>query len=130
MAIIRFILGKLILLFDWAFPPKAIKRDRIQQAQIDQLTNHLTLYQYAACPFCVKVRRAMKRQALKIDTRDVKRIPDAREELLAGGGLLKVPCLRIDDNAGQAKWMYESADIIDYLSARFPVSPQPDTLIH
>ena len=130
MAIIRFILGKLILLCDWAFPPRAIKRDPIQQAKIDRETNDLTLYQYAACPFCVKVRRAMKRQALRIDTRDVKRAPDAREELLGGGGLLKVPCLRIRDDAGQAQWMYESGDIIDYLSERFPGSANPETISH
>jgi glutaredoxin len=125
MAIIRFILGRLILFFDWAFPPRGVKRDLTQQAQIDLQTNNLTLYQYAACPFCVKVRRAMKRQALKIDTRDVKRVLDAREELLAGGGLLKVPCLRIDDDAGQTQWLYESSDIINYLSERFPTPAQP-----
>lgn len=125
MAIIRFLLGRLILFFDWAFPPRGVKRDLTQQAQIDLQTNNLTLYQYAACPFCVKVRRAMKRQALKIDTRDVKRVLDAREELLAGGGLLKVPCLRIDNDAGQTQWLYESSDIINYLSERFPAPAQP-----
>ncbi|MCB1706151.1 MAG: glutathione S-transferase N-terminal domain-containing protein [Halioglobus sp.] len=125
MAIIRLILGKLILFFDWAFPPRAVKRDRQQQAAIDQQANKLTLYQYAACPFCVKVRRAMKRQALTIGTRDVKRAPGAREELLAGGGQLKVPCLRIEDEAGQAQWMYESNAIIHYLSERFPAATQP-----
>ncbi|CAA0105785.1 Uncharacterised protein [Halioglobus japonicus] len=122
MAIIRFILGRLILLFNWAFPPKSVKRDLTQQAQIDLQTNNLTLYQYAACPFCVKVRRAMKRQALKIDTKDVKRIPDAREELMAGGGQLKVPCLRIEQEDGQPQWMYESNEIINYLAERFPTA--------
>ena len=117
MAIIRFILGKLILFFDWAFPPKGIKRDPAQQALIDGQTADLILYQYRACPFCVKVRRAMKRQGLKIETRDVKRSDGAREELLAGGGDLKVPCLRVGD-----RWIYESGETIWYLENRFSSS--------
>jgi hypothetical protein len=42
-----------------------------------------------------------------------------RVELLAGGGRLKVPCLRVVDAAGGESWMYESKDIIDYLEGRF-----------
>ena len=119
MALIRFILGKLILLLDWVFTPRSITRDPAQQALIDGQTASLTLYQYQACPFCVKVRRAMKRQGLKIETRDVKRNDAAREELLAGGGELKVPCLRIGEGERGAQWMYESKDIIGYLEGRF-----------
>jgi hypothetical protein len=73
MAIIRLILGKLILLFNWSFPPRCIKRNPEQQAIVDAQTAALTLYQYQACPFCVKVRRQMKRQSLTIGLRDVKR---------------------------------------------------------
>ncbi len=119
MALIRLILGKLILLLDWVFTPRSITRDPAQQALIDGQTASLTLYQYQACPFCVKVRRAMKRQGLKIETRDVKRNDLAREELLAGGGDLKVPCLRIGEGKRGVQWMYESKDIIGYLEGRF-----------
>jgi glutathione S-transferase len=70
----------------------------------------------------VKVRRAMKRQSLTIETRDVKRSDSAREELLAGGGNLKVPCLRVEDARGQVEWVYESKDIIGYLEGRFVAS--------
>ena len=119
MALIRLILGKLILFLDWVFTPRSITRDPAQQALIDGQTASLTLYQYRACPFCVKVRRAMKRQGLKIETRDVKRNAAAREELLAGGGDLKVPCLRIGEGERGVQWMYESKDIIGYLEGRF-----------
>ena len=119
MTIIRFILGKLILFFNWAFPPKSVKRDPAQQAIIDKQTAGLTLYQYRACPFCVKVRRQMKRQSLNIGLRDVKRDEGAGEELLSGGGDLKVPCLRIEDGDGEVQWMYESGEIIGYLEGRF-----------
>ena len=115
MKLIRIILGKIILLLNWVFTPRGIKREAQLQARIDQQTASLKLYQYAACPFCVKVRRAIKRQSLKIETRDVKRSDTARQELLAGGGDLKVPCLRIEDGQGDVAWMYESKAIIGYL---------------
>lgn len=119
MAMIRWILGSLILFFNWIFTPKSVQRDFEQQAGIDEQTALLTLYQYEACPFCVKVRRQMKRQGLKIETRDVKRSESAKGELLAGGGDLKVPCLRIGEGERGFHWMYESRDIIGYLENRF-----------
>ena len=119
MTIIRLILGKLILLLNWLFTPGSVERDTALQAGIDQQTSALKLYQYAACPFCVKVRRAVKRNALNIATREVNRDDSAKLELLAGGGVLKVPCLRIEDEHGQVDWMYESSAIISYLDGRF-----------
>jgi glutaredoxin len=119
MALIRLILGKLILFLNWLFAPRGITRDPGLQASIDQQTASLKLYQYEACPFCVKVRRALKRNSLNIETRDVKRSQTAKEELLAGGGDLMVPCLRIEDDQGGVSWMYESKDIIGYLQGRF-----------
>ncbi|MBT4519558.1 MAG: glutaredoxin [Halieaceae bacterium] len=121
MQIIRLILGKLILLLNWVFTPKSVQRDPEEQSSIDQQTANLTLYQYEACPFCVKVRRAMKRHGLTIETRDVKRSAVAKEELLAGGGDLKVPCLRIGEGESGYRWMYESGEIIGYLEGRFVV---------
>lgn len=119
MSVIRFILGKLILLLNWVFTPRGLQRTTAAQEEINRQTAALTLYQYQACPFCVKVRRAMKRQTLNIEIRDVKRSDDAKEELLAGGGLLKVPCLRIDNAEAGVQWMYESGDIISFLESKF-----------
>ena len=119
MRIIRWFLGSLILFFDWAFTPKGIKREAELQTAINEQTGDLALYQYKACPFCVKVRRAIKRQSLSIQTRDAKRCENSREELLQGGGKLKVPCLKIKDSDGNVSWMYESTEIIRYLQDRF-----------
>jgi glutaredoxin len=124
MTMIRLILGKLILFFNWLTTPSGVTRDPALQASIDEQTTSLKLYQYEACPFCVKVRRTIKRQSLSIETGDVKRSESAREELLAGGGNLKVPCLRIDEGDGQTQWMYESKDIISYLQSRFTAPEQ------
>ena len=40
----------------------------------------------------------------------------AVRELLVGGGSATVPCLRIENDAGEVHWLYESADIIDYIA--------------
>jgi glutaredoxin len=119
MRFIRLILGQLILFLNWVFTPRSVARDPAEQHAIDQQTASLALYQYQACPFCVKVRRAMKRQQLNIQTRDIKRCETSREELMAGGGNLKVPCLRIDAGKAGIQWMYESKAIIGYLEGRF-----------
>lgn len=119
MVVIRWILGRLILLLNSVFSPGGIKRPPEQQAAIDAATAQLSLYQYLACPFCVKVRRSMKRHSLNIETRDAKRHEQFREELVQGGGKLKVPCLRIEEKGGSVRWMYESSDIISYLEQSF-----------
>ena len=119
MAIIRWVLGSIILLLDWVFTPKGVKRDTDLQAKIDERTSKLSLYQFAACPFCVKVRRAMKRQSLNIRTCDAKKSEINRTELLEGGGKIKVPCLKIEDEAGNVQWMYESSEIINYLQIEY-----------
>lgn len=119
MVLIRWVLGRIILLVDFIFSPKGVRRDAQLQNEYDQETAKLSLYQYAACPFCVKVRWAMKRNALKIETKDAKRNSQFAKELVEGGGSLKVPCLRIEESDGAVTWMYESSDIIDYLEQRF-----------
>jgi len=114
MVVIRWVLGRIILLLNWVFTPRGIKRSAEDQLSIDKQTATMALYQYEACPFCVKVRRSMKRNTLKIETRDAKRNEAFKSELLEKGGKLKVPCLKIQEN-GQERWMYESSDIISYL---------------
>lgn len=119
MKFIRWSLGRLILFFDWLFSPQGIQRSPEAQQAVDAQTAGLMLYQYPACPFCVKVRRSMKRHSLKIETRDALRDTRARQELLDGGGALKVPCLRIRDTGEEEQWLYESSDIVRYLEQRF-----------
>ena len=125
MAIIRWVLGRIILLVDFLYRPAGVKRSAQEQAELDQQTSSLALYQYAACPFCVKVRWEMKRQSLNVETRDAKRNSQFAEELVAGGGALKVPCLRIEEDNGEVTWMYESSDILAYLDQRFMLVAEP-----
>ena len=125
MTVIRWVLGRIILLVDFLYRPKGVKRDAQEQAALDAETAKLSLYQFAACPFCVKVRWSMKRQSLNIETRDAKRNAQFADELVAGGGALKVPCLRIEEDNGSVTWMYESSDILAYLDQRFDLVAEP-----
>ena len=117
MFIIRWILGRIILFFNFLFSPKRLKRDPAEQAEIDVQTETMQLYQYAACPFCVKVRREMRRNGLNIKTIDAKQ-KENKLQLQSQGGMLQVPCLRIEEE-GKVSWMYESSAINDYLNQRF-----------
>lgn len=116
---IHYIIGPVILMGDWLFTPRGIERPAIEQLQVDARTRNLVLYQFLMCPFCVSVRRAIKRLSLNIETRDVLRDPASREQLLTSGGKDQVPCLKITDNQGNVTWMYESSDIIRYLQQEF-----------
>ncbi len=118
MKLIRWILGKIILLGNALSTPSGVKRSAEAQREVDEKAKQYALYQFHACPFCVKVRRAMKRQSVEIELRDAKSDPAHREALEAGGGRVKVPCLRIEKD-GQVEWMYESSDIVTYLEKEF-----------
>ena len=114
MKFVRWLLGRIILFFDFITTPRGVKRDAQLQAEIDTKTQNLSLYQFKACPFCVKVRRAMKRNSLNIELRDAKTEGIHRETLAAEGGKVKVPCLRIEQD-DKVTWLYESNDIIAFL---------------
>lgn len=119
MKIVRWILGKIILLIEALFSPNGIQRSPEAQAKFDQQTARLSLYQFKACPFCVKVRFAIKRLGLNIETRDAKDNFQHKKELVEQGGQQMVPCLRIEKGDGNSQWLYESSDIIRYLTERF-----------
>jgi hypothetical protein len=117
MKLIRFVLGKIILFLDFAFSPKpeVARTDEAQQA-IDTKTAGWTLYHLEACPFCVKVRRQMKRRMVCVPMKDIGKDSVAWDELMAGGKLDQVPCLRYIDSTGNVQWMYESSDINEFLA--------------
>jgi glutaredoxin len=118
MKIVRMILGWVILWGDRLTAPNPPKRDAKTQADLDARTQNLVLFHLEACPFCVKVRRQIRRQGLAIRMKDIRRDPGADQELLAGGKRDQVPCLRIEEGA-KVEWMYESDAINGYLRTNF-----------
>lgn len=122
MSIIRWLLGRIILLVDWLTRPALPKHTPEQQAALNDKTSDLALYQYQACPFCVKTRRTIRRLGLNIEIRDAKNDAAWREQLETQGGKVQVPCLLIDKNSDNPQWLYESTDINEYLQKHFATS--------
>lgn len=111
----RLILTPFMLLTEWLTTPKAISRSQEQQVKVDKACEQLALYQFSACPFCIKVRKEIARLGLNIEKRDAQHHAVHRQQLATAGGKIKVPCLRINDG----QWLYESDNIIDYLRQQF-----------
>ena len=115
---LRIGLGQLIVFIDFITRPRKMKRTPEDQAAVEQAAAGLSLFQFHACPFCVKTRRTLHRLNVPVALKDAKNNEQDRQTLLEQGGRIKVPCLRIEEN-GQTTWMYESKVIIDYLDKRF-----------
>ena len=116
---LRLVLAPLILIWEAVTTPKGVVRSPEAQSRVDQECLGLALYQFRTCPFCVKVRREMRRLSLNIALLDAQGDGPIRGDLIRGGGKAVVPCLKITDAQGNSQWMYESASIIDYLRTRF-----------
>ena len=119
MVVIRWILGQIILVLDFLTSPKAVVRETAAQQAVDDVTATMSMYQFKTCPFCVKVRRELKRHALHIELRDAKNDAELKAELVREGGRHKVPCLRIENADKSLEWLYESSDIIARLKSQF-----------
>ncbi len=115
---LRLVLSPIILSIDWLTTPRGIQREPEAQAEVDAQTRALSLYQFRACPFCIKTRRALKRLSLNIELRDAQHDPEHRATLLKEGGKVQTPCLRIEEG-DEVTWLYESDAIIQYLESRF-----------
>jgi glutaredoxin len=116
---LRVVLTPFLLLGDKLTTPKGMERDPAEQARVDAETENLALYQFPACPFCIKARRTIRRLGLNIELRNAQPTGEHRKALQEDGGKLQVPCLRIAHPDGHVEWMYESADIVRYLEDRF-----------
>lgn len=116
---VRLVLTPFMLAGAHLFKPRGVKREPEEQQAVDQQTRGLALYHFPACPFCIKVRRAMQRLSLDVELRNAQRPGEHRQTLGREGGRVKVPCLRIEADDGSVHWLYESDDIIAYLYQRF-----------
>lgn len=118
LKIVREGLGRIIILIDFLTRPSPMKRSKPEQTKVMAQLANMALYQFYACPFCIKTRRALRRLNLPLQTRNVNEGSPYRQELIEQGGDLQVPCLRIEEG-GKVEWMYESKAIIAYLEQRF-----------
>ncbi len=116
--LIRNTLGLIMVALDLLTRGRKLQRTPSEQKLVNEQVSELSLYQFFACPFCIKTRRAMHKLNLPIEMRDASQGSPYRAELLENGGKVTVPCLRIEQQ-GKVEWMYESSDIIRYLEKRF-----------
>jgi glutaredoxin len=116
---LRIVLIPAVLLWEKLTTPKGIVRAAEEQREADKISQNMVLYQFKTCPFCIKVRREITRLSLPIALRDAQKNALHRAELLEGGGQIKVPCLKISDEQGNVKWLYESSEINLFLHQRF-----------
>jgi len=110
--------GRLIVFISFITLPRKKKRSPEEQQQVNDAVKNLAMYQFYACPWCVKTRRAVHRLNLPIEYRCAPQGSENRETLANLAGKVKVPCLRIEKD-GETQWMYESDNIISYLDAQF-----------
>jgi glutaredoxin len=110
-------LGLIIVFVDWVSRPKAAQRSAEEQVKAQTAVSGISLYQFFACPFCVKTRRAIHALNVNIESRDINKNLHFRTELQENAGKVKVPCLRIEEN-DEVRWMYESNDIIEFIQNR------------
>ena len=114
-------LGSIIVFGDWATRPKQTPRSPEDQEKAQSAVKGLSLYQLYACPFCVKTRRAIHKLNVNLEIKDIGKNQEHRQALETGGGRVKVPCLKIEEN-DQVRWMYGSSDIINFLEQRVGAS--------
>ena len=81
---LRLILTPFMLLSEKLSTPKSVPRASEEQARADEASKRLALYQFSACPFCIKVRKEIARLGLNIETRDAQHNPEHRAALEAG----------------------------------------------
>lgn len=116
---LRLVLTPFVLLGYAITQPRGVVRTPAAQAAVDVRTRQLALYHFPTCPFCLKVRRAMRRLSLDIELRDARHEGPHRTALIAGGGKAQVPCLAITAEDGGITWLYESDAIIAWLDREF-----------
>jgi glutaredoxin len=122
LKLVREGLGRTIAFVDRITRPTPLQRTPEAQQQVEQAISGMALYQYFACPFCIKTRRALHRLNLPLELRDAQNDAEHRGTLAREGGRIQVPCLRIDSAEG-TQWLYESDDIIRYLEQHFGAAP-------
>jgi len=88
---------------------------RVQGGRRNGLHPHLSLYMFEGCPYCERVRVAIRDLDLPIEERDIRAEPAHASTLIEALGRSTVPVLRVDEEGGATRWLPESSDIVRYL---------------
>ena len=99
--------------------PQYVKRPPEQQRQVNQESAHLALYFYESCDTCIRIIRLIERLCLRVELRNIRNVPAFRDHLLHGTGRQDVPCLIVQEQGEEPRWISEADEIIAYLEKRF-----------
>jgi len=67
--------------------------------------------------YCNRVLRAAEEHGVNLEVRNIWQEPTFEKELVSATGRTTVPVLKIDQGAGDARWMPESSDIVNYIES-------------
>jgi len=77
----------------------------------------LTLYVRDYCMYCNRVLSAADELGVNLEVRNIWQEPAFEKELVSAMGRPTVPVLKIDQDGGDARWMPESSDIVNYMQS-------------
>lgn len=121
MSFVHRLQGFCAMFADRCVKVKPVERNYEEQVSLARESRRIQLYLCKACPESIKVKRRCEQLGLRVIEKDVQRIDTYCNELLHGGGELKVPCLRIEGRKGkETNWLYDGNSILEYLDRRFP----------
>lgn len=83
-------------------------------------SDKLTMYEFARCPFCIKVRRALKRKGVDYESVIVKKGSETAKMIEERMGTFMLPTINHGD-----VWMQESEDILKYVNEIWPDESRP-----
>lgn len=95
------------------------RKGEVKKEKKSEHVEGLSLYGYPGCPFCRRVFDTADSLGLEIPLCDTQQDAEHRRELIEAMGRATVPVLLIEGEAGEVKWLPESADIVRYLNERF-----------
>ncbi|MDO6682407.1 MULTISPECIES: glutaredoxin domain-containing protein [unclassified Oceanobacter] len=118
MNVARQLKGMAFDLVDRVVPVKPVVHAPDLQTVLDRESRRMHLYFSRNCPASIQVRRHCLRLGLRVVEKDVERVDAYRNELVNGGGIPRVPCLRIDGEQN-SEWLYSPDAIHGYLNRRY-----------
>lgn len=109
---------------NWFKSPACLQRSAKEMQSLARETRGVSLYFHQLCPVCIRIRRVLRELNVPIELRDVRKSPIYCDDLLAGVGEIRTPCLRVVEN-GNIDWICGVEPILEYLMNRF--GPQQDS---
>src|SRR5690606_25384690 len=109
---------RLILLHDRLIRPHSLPRTPQELQRLARELRGHALYVRRDCPECLHLRRQLRRWNLPLELRDIRKSPVYQDDLLAGVGGPRTPCLRIEENGG-VRWIARAHEITTHLETRY-----------